>query len=375
MTRFAELLRKSTTLIIAVYFWLHAAFLFDFHSEVISQVARFARLSSAEVTIFVLLLGVSWLTGSGFSKSLASAAYIYFFPFVVLWYAAKWTVALLSKMQKWASFPGQPSDHGVEILDSQVKPRELVAFEHISLKETLSRASRLFLKPFQGSTVLWCALLLVTSHPLIAWGCLLIISAQLARKLVLTIRVAIVSDYVLGNLAGKFFAGLEKTLASFSTLPANSPIDAKIKTLLSEIGAWTKLVGFLKEPARLSQWVSVCTVFLIVCVHLYFAFFFSFVYYGIARVSGIAYTWPTAFVVSTCMPFLITELPRNLMAWLAGTLQCLCVLTLGIGTVINYVHRRIAEIQIRAGEFSVILADPAIKDKFVLLQGNISNKN
>jgi len=105
---------------------------------------------------------------------------------------------------------------------------------------------------------------------------------------------------------------------------------------------------------------------------MYFSFLFSCAYYGIARVSGNPYSWPNAFVTAVFIPFLITDLPKILSLKLLGGIQCVLIVTIGFGTIFNFLNRKLSVINKAACDLSDRLADQRIHEKYLILEEKFS---
>jgi hypothetical protein len=100
-THFLDFVRRATTFLLAAYLWLHAFFLLNIQSALISRISGIVRLTTTEVLIFILLVVFSFLAASGFWKTLRSLTYIYFFPFVLLGYGFYVVYLALKAVNKW----------------------------------------------------------------------------------------------------------------------------------------------------------------------------------------------------------------------------------------------------------------------------------
>jgi hypothetical protein len=98
------------------------------------------------------------------------------------------------------------------------------------------------------------------------------------------------------------------------------------------------------------------------------AFLFSFVYFGIARIGGVAYSWPEAFVTSLFIPFFTGDLPNIIWAKLLGGVHCVLILTLGAGTVFTYIHRRLDSIRTEVAALSGRLAAQSVRERYLILE-------
>jgi hypothetical protein len=105
------------------------------------------------------------------------------------------------------------------------------------------------------------------------------------------------------------------------------------------------MLEFLKDPYLLSRWAWVLGIFFFGSIYTYVAVLFSFAYYGIARVSGVSYSWPDAMLTSVFIPFFISDLPKILAVKLLGGIHCLLVVVVGIGTIVNFLRRKLDDIR------------------------------
>jgi hypothetical protein len=97
----ADRIRKATTFVLAMFLWLHAILFLDFQSPLIVTLSGFAKLTSSEVVLLVLLFAFSLLAGAGFWRMLLSILYIYFFPFVLFWRLFQIFVVVLRLINVW----------------------------------------------------------------------------------------------------------------------------------------------------------------------------------------------------------------------------------------------------------------------------------
>jgi hypothetical protein len=133
-----------------------------------------------------------------------------------------------------------------------------------------------------------------------------------------------------------------------------------------------KVMNFLKDPYLVSRWAWVLGILFFGLIYTYIAVLFSFAYYGIARVSSVSYSWPDALIASLFIPFFISELPKVLALKFLGGLHCLLVVAVGIGTLVNFIQRRLRSIHSSAIEISDRLADQNIREKFLILEAKLA---
>jgi hypothetical protein len=107
-------------------------------------------------------------------------------------------------------------------------------------------------------------------------------------------------------------------------------------------------------------------------IYIYIAALFSFAYCGIARVSGVSYSWPDALVASVFIPFFVSELPKILAVKLLGGIHCLLVVAVGVGTVVNFLRRKLDAVRRAATDLSDRFADQSIQEKYRILEQKFS---
>jgi hypothetical protein len=92
------------------------------------------------------------------------------------------------------------------------------------------------------------------------------------------------------------------------------------------------------------------------------------VYYGLARVQSVPYTWSSALVESLFIPAAYTDLPANACIKLAGGIHWIVVVALGFGAIFAYFQKKLSEVcgvaQLIRGRLEI----PEIKLKLDVLE-------
>jgi len=376
MATFTEAVRKTTTFFLAVFLWLHAIFFLNIQSTLISKSTRLLRLTSSEVVLFILLVIFSFLAASGFWKTVLSFTYIYFFPFVLLGYVFYWGFLMLRAMNRWFKAQAVPQQNNVLVIkqDAPAIPPVLPASDsQAQAKKGIADVLRFLLRPFRRFTILWCILLLVTTHIVVVWLCLIVVLAQLARKIFIILKILLFSDPWLKKAGSAAFSGLNTALIALAAVTSDAVPTNELKNLWNQLNLWRKLLNFLKDPYLLSRWAWVLGIVFFGSIYTYIAFLFSFAYFGIARVAGVHYSWPEAFVSSVFILFFVSELPKILAIKLLGGIHCVLVLAVGIGTVVNFLRRKLDAIRRAATDYSDRLADQNIQEKYSILEQKFSS--
>ena len=219
---------------------------------------------------------------------------------------------------------------------------------------------------------LWCILLLVTTHKAILWLCLAIVLIQLSRKVFFVLQITIFPGPFLAKLGANLLNILDKPLAALAAVTSDAPTK-DLKTLWDQLSVWKKVLNFLKDPYLLSRWAWVVGIVFVGSVYLYFSVLFSFAYYGIARLNGVAYSWTDALVSSVFIPFAYSDLPRIIWIRSLSYTHAALVLAIGIGTVVNFLRRRLDGVRKAATELSDRLTDPVVRDKLQILEVKIAS--
>jgi hypothetical protein len=372
-----NVIRKTTTVLLAVSLWLHALFFLNFQPVMFSEVGRLLHLTSSEAILFGLVVALSFLSGSGFWRMLGSLAYIYFFPFVLFWYFLRLCVVAIRYMNRWiaARIPGERDD--LTLVDQKEPATTPDRATRPVPKPTAGKARAAVVhflsRPFRRFTVLWGVLLLVTTHLVIVWLCLIVLLLQLGQKIFFIIKVLLFSDPWLKKYGPLGFAGLNKTLETLdATTPAVDPGNKEWKNLLGRLNLWTKILAFLKNPYLLSRWAWVLAVAFFILIYTYFSFLFSFGYYGIARVSGVDFPWTEALTTSMFLPFYATDLPKLFWIRLLGGIQGSLILAIGIGTVMNFLRRKLEAVRETAAAFSDRVNDQIARGKYLTVESGPS---
>jgi hypothetical protein len=375
----SEIARKATTFLLAVFLWLHALFFLNIHLNLITKCSHLLRLATSEVVLFLLLFTFSMLAASGFWKTLLSVTYIYFFPFVLLGYVFYWCFLILRAMNRWFKAQANPQLGNALVVEqiptiAPAVPAEAPPPVAVTpgAKDRFAELLRLLVQPFRRFMFLWCILLLVTTHITVAWLCLIVVLAHLARKIFLIVKILLFSDPWLKKVGPLLLTGLNTALAALAAVTNDAAPTNELKNLWNQLSLWRKILDFLKDPYLLSRWAWVLGIFFFGSVYVYIAVLFSFAYYGIAFVSGVSYSWPDALVASVFIPFFVSELPKIFALKLLGGTHCVLVVAVGIGTVVNFLRRKLDAIRRAATDYSDRFADQGNLEKYLILEQKFS---
>jgi hypothetical protein len=351
-----------------MFLWLHAILFLDFQSPLIVTLSGFAKLTSSEVVLLVLLFAFSLLAGAGFWRMLLSILYIYFFPFVLFWRLFQIFVVVLRLINVWFN-----AQRGIQPSESATAPTTIHAITTtaqtqpaVTPKPGVKKDKPLWhylLRPFQKFTFLWCILLLITTHRAILSICLVVVSVQLARKVFFVLKFLYFSDVWWQKYRPVMFAGLQKTLDAFDAIAPDVGPSNELKQLIGQLDLWEKILNFLTDSYLMSRWGALIVAAVLGTIYTYFAFLFSFLYHGLVQ-----FAWSDAIVTSAFIPFLITDLPKVAVVRFVGGIHCTLIVAVGVGTIVRFFRRKLDDVRKSAEEMRKRLADQSVREKYLLVR-------
>jgi hypothetical protein len=372
MEKLLDRARRVVTTLLALLLWSHALFLLSMHSALAVRYARFLDLTYSEFLLLSLIVVFSVLAASGFWRMVLSLAYIYFFPFVVLGGLLYWCFLAFRALHRWFQSKSEQFQRSSDLASKQIEAitaSESPPQEQAPRPKKTRRWVREFvLRPFKRFMVLWCLLLLFTTHQSILWLALFVVSIHLARRVFAVLRGLLLCDMLLNAAAKRMVSDLEPILVALAAISHDTSATSEVQTLWNKVKGLRKILQFLRDPYLVSRWAYVAGAALVGSIYCYFAFLFSFVYYGIAKVNGIPYAWPDAFVTSAFIPFLITDFPKSFVLRLVGGLHCTLLLAVGIGTLMKFIQKRLDAISKAASVMSKRFSESSVHEKYLILE-------
>jgi hypothetical protein len=368
--------RRLTTFLLASFLWIHALFFWNVQTRLVAGLSRYMHLTMSEVTLFILLFLFSILCSSGWWGAVKSALYIYFFPFALAIYFFILLFLVLKGINAWFSKDqppvAGPSLSEIVVLPTPAPPAKIVIAQPSA--PPAKKAPSLFsvvTRPFRRFTLLWCALLLFATHKPVLWLSLTAVLCVLALRITTILKLTLFSRSWLEKIGAAFYTRLNTMLGILATVTPRTEVTKELKDLWQQLGIWERVSGFLSNKYLLSRWASLLVGAFYVCIYLYIALLFSFVYFGIARVSGLNLPWPEAAVNSVFIPLYVRELPKTLFMRFAGGAQWTLIVVVGFGTFWNYFHRRLEAVHTGALEISGVLADEEVRARYKLLESKV----
>ena len=371
-------IRKLTRFLLASFLWLHALFFWNPQTHILAALSRYIHLTFSEMTLFVLLFLFSVLCSSGWWNTVKSALYIYFFPFVLLGYFFVLLFLALKGINAWFSRDQQAEDGPtlteIIVLPNQAAPAPQAVVAQPAVPATAEKKSpsavSIVTRPFRRFTVLWCALLLFATHRLVLWLSFAVVLWVLTLRVLAILKLTVFSRSWLEKVGAAIHTRLNDMLSMLASVTPNTEVTKELKDLWQQLGLWERVARFLGNKYLLSRWASLLVGAFYVCIYVYVALLFSFVYFGIARITGLNMPWSEA-AVDSIFPVYVTELPKTFFMRFAGGVQWSLIVILGLGTFWNYFHKRLEAVHASAIEIGGLLTDETVRERYKLLESKV----
>jgi len=356
-----------------VAFWLHALLLIYIPTPPISLLAAKFHLKAAEFLIIFLLGLFTGLWSYGVKRFTVDLVYIYFFPFVFLYYLVRtlftggvFVYRLFRPRTETtgAADAATAAKKGIQASDEARKELPGAARKGILWKNVLISLTR----PIRQFSLLWCLLLLLSSNRVLIWTALVVVLFHLLKLLWKVLGLAVFSIKWLMRIEEDIRNFAESLLTRVAALPRDLELTQDLRVLVGKAVALRLGVQLLRNRREISIGIVVVSLCAFTVLYLYLALLFSFAYYGIARVESIPYSWSLALVTSIFIPAAYTDLPPNLWMKFVGGTHWFVVVILGVGVVIAYFQKKLQEVYRVAEVLRDRFEDPEMRTAIDALQ-------
>ena len=367
-------INRTTRFLLATLLWGHAFFLVNVRSQLLFGVAQRLHLTSLEFVFLGLVILFSYLAGTGFWSGVGNFAYIYFFPFVIIFYLAKLIAKSLLIIGRWLN-PSPPQEL-LDMQDQQVSMTPLGIDSGIAERRAGNgpgngdrpRFWTFLLRPFRRFTILWCLLLMVATHAQVIGVALIVVLIHITRTVVRLVRVSFFSKTFFSELERMIAKNVDDTLVKLRAVTEDAPASPELRVLWQSVHNFEVGVRALGNQVLVSRWAMLISAVFLGIIYVYIAFVFSFAYYGIERLTGGQDTWPQLLITSLFIPFFVAGLPKMAGLMLLGGLQCALVVSVGIGTLSKYLRVQLQSLKTVATIVDVKLSDEQVKGKYDILR-------
>lgn len=351
-----DVLRRARSLIrtiAATVLWLNALLLFPVTRPSVAAIANRLRLDLGETSILIVLACLSLLYSYGWTRFALDLLYIYAFPFVLLFKLARFVSLSLIR-----TTTRDPQTVTTTAKSASVMPEPRLVRRSWNWRMGLKRLA----KPFTSYTLLWCLLIVLASRRALLWLSLFIVIAHLARAVVRGIRLGTMSHGWLRSLEDLLRSHADRLIVAVVAAPENAkdkPTEDAIRSLVGlQLG-----IGLLKNRQRTTQIFIGASLLIFIGAYIYVGIIFGFLYYGLARIQSIPYTWAEALVTSLFIPAAFGDLPRNAWIKFFGGVHWLLVVVAGLSTFVAYMQKRLNSIYRVVDDLSIRLADEELSRK------------
>jgi hypothetical protein len=382
------IIRRLTRFLLASFLWLHALFLWNPHTRILAVLSRYIHLTLSEMTLFVLLFLFSVLCSSGWWNTVKSALYIYFFPFVLLGRFFVLLFLALKGINAWF-IRDQPAEDRPTLTELIVLPNPTVPVPQAIVAQPAVSAApaipvtpaakksptslSMITSPFRRFTVLWCALLLFATHDLVLWLSFAVVLWVLVLRILTILRLTLWSRSWLDKVGAAIYTRLNVMLGMLAAVHPKTEVTKELKDLWQQLGLWERAARFLGNKYLLSRWATLLVSAFYICIYVYIALLFSFVYFGIGRISGLNVPWSETAVDSIFIPVYVTELPKTFFMRFAGGMQWTLIVIVGFGTFWNYFHKRLEAVHAGATEIGGLLTGENVRARYKLLESKVKS--
>jgi hypothetical protein len=329
-------------------------------------------LNLSEATVLFLLTGAAILFSYGATNVFIDVCYIYFFPFILVFYFVWITFRLVIRGYRFVWRDHEPFENPLGIVVS--RPQHAATPPPPSSGADVQRDTKswdwkkgilAFFKPLHQFTLLWCLLLLLTSHRSLLAIALAIVLFHIGRFLLFVIRVAGASTKWLPQLEERIKSYAENLIEKVSAVQEITP---DLQQTWSAIVAIQIGISLLENRRRVVQWTMYLGTLFFLGVYLYLALLFSFAYYGTARLQGVSLSWASAAVYSVFIPFAFSDFPANIWVKLIAGVHATVVVLIGLGAIFGYMQKKVNSLHAVAQALNTKLQQPEIKEKLAKMK-------
>jgi len=347
----------------------------------LESLAAHTLFTAPELCVLSFLAFVVALNIYGISKWLIDAVYIYFFPFVLIWYAFKWSSVLAWKISKalarlvslqavsedWQTAMALLGPSTLNPLPSSIQPppAEVKQSPSKANKKTHSTFVCKLWKglraPFTHFTLTWCVLIVVSLKPALLGLATLVIIAHTLRFLGTLVVTALGVNRVFVTAEQKLTEMIRQLTHKVLKYPLEAPVDTDLRTIVSQLAGIRFLSFLIHKRSEILHGALTLAVGVYVLIYLRLVFLFTFLYFGIAKIGHIKFGLLDSVVSALLMPLSFGDLPHNsFMKFFAGAQSAIVVL-LGVGAVGAYLQRKLNAVQQAAGNVWEVLNSDDVK--------------
>jgi hypothetical protein len=353
---FRKFIRYKVRLLLALVFWIHAMGLTHLIRVRFIGGLPEARLIS-EISLLAIIFFYSYLAANGWWSLFFDLSYVYLFP---LWIIAKYGW----KLTKSAATP-----LGRHLIKSAALPNANAPTASNTEKKTDKELEhpefgRGFARPFQQFALLWCGVVLLSHvRPLTAAGVFVIALAAVKTVISMNGFLGGSMDW-LAKAQSRVTEILNKTTDQVLQQDPNSK---ECRNGVVSIRFYEGILRWLCDRDGIERWVQGSTLLLLVPYYVYLSILSGFVYLGLARILGLAWTAKEALLDAMFMPLAWTDLPHSVLIRALAGLQVCVLAFVGYEAIFRRISNKADRIVKTAKELSRKFANPDLQAKILII--------
>jgi hypothetical protein len=367
----AHLVRSVIREILSVSFWFHALYIFRILPDW-GKISLSTASHSYNSALLIFVLYYSYFTDSGWLSVLYDILYIYVWPFVCIV-----RVCLLLTKKSYHFAKEQIHFPKLGLITKPVQNASAGIAESANTEETPSAtlttlAAAAGEQPFPWNTIfrpinhfaILCSLFVFTLHNFWLLLGVVAVAAYGAVKAVGTLW-SLVSDMVIPlDKAKDLFAKVLSLNMTHVLSWKEKAGSEKVTDQVNALSLYETCLAFIEENRGFwSRCTLALSVLLAIPFYLYVSFLMSCVYYGISKMVGVQWNWPSAIIDSLFMPVAFGDLPHvHAIQFVAG-LHCIVLGVIGWNVVFRQIGKKLEDVVAVASELRNPLRDEKLQSQ------------
>jgi hypothetical protein len=325
----------------------------------------------AETVILVVLIVFTFVAGDGLWESVLNSLYIFFFPFILLFYVFYYPAKLAFAIIRRAIRINPVIEIKPEIKkdgESEILTAPLSGFTQ-GPTESAINGFDFISRPFRRFTFLWCVLLVISIHKPVLWMSLVILMLHIGRALFKVFKMSRFSSTWLARFETSIRTVVDQAINRLLEINFDRTPLTELRTLLLQLRAYERVAVFSESPI-FKTLVRVAAMCFLGIIYARFAYLFAFAYYGLSRLSGTSMSLADAFITSA---FILAYASTISGTWvkLLGGIHFVCVAAIGVSTVVSYFRSKIESMAKAVNAALARLSDAEIQRRYIILRERV----
>jgi hypothetical protein len=390
MQKFLRRLREILRFCAGAIFWIHAALLLNLPRPPLEQLGTKFGFSATEMALVGFFVLIALLNGYGIDKFLIDVLYIYFFPFILLYYSAAKSFKILVRSGRFACrfSPSEVEEASwKEVLRLWIPSAQFAALESSKNSATKSigakpsieptkasskwpeKARRSIARPFVSFTAVWCLLALASTNTWILAVSTIVVSLHAIRFFV---TVALTAAWLHKRLAGaerRITTYVDRLVQIVLGAPTNIDPAANVIQAVSMLALLRTAAFLLLRRSEITFLAMLLGIFAYIVVYLRLALLFGFIYFGCSKLQHLPFGFVDSMTTALFIPLTFGNIPRNNLLELIGGVQTVFAVVLGFGAIKAYIQRKIDIFKKTATDLWTALNEEAVRVRLELWRG------